>query len=63
MTRLKSASKERNWVVCESEGLLQGMLKSPVMAKLEQELVKERKDENSSTKVLKGTVRSELGGL
>ena len=49
--------------MCESDGLLQGMLKSPVMAKLEQVLVRERKEENSSRKVEKGTVCSELGDL
>lgn len=63
LARLKSASKERNWEVCRSDGLLQGMLKSPVMAKLEQVVVRERKDENSSRKVEKGRVCSELGGL
>ena len=52
--RLKSDSKERNEAVWVSVKLLQCILKSPVMIKLEQELAKVRKEENSSRNVEKG---------
>jgi len=64
LVRLKSESRERNWAVWELDGLLQGMLKSPVITKLEQVFARLSRDENSLRKVAKGLVYGEsLGGL
>ena len=52
--RVKSDSKERNEAVCVLDKLLQWILKSPVMMKLEQVLARVRKEENSSRNVEKG---------
>ena len=57
LVRLKSESRERNWAVWELDGLLQGMLKSPVITKLEQVLARLSREEKSLRKVAKGLGR------